>query len=246
MKTFLALFIALTSFALADGLPTEPYLFVQAGADVEKKADSVSLAFTLSATDADSVAKANAAVQTQAGKVFALLKAGGIADEDIIASDIRSDDEYEQPGGYGTKGKFLGYRVQREFTVKVRELAKFPKLVNDLFALDVRYFHGVTGEYSKVKEAEQETKELAMKKARAEADNLAKMADMKVDSVWALSSELPFPMIRDRMLNFNTSGGAAEMVAEVPGKAETAPKYAIPPVRFSLNVHVIYRISPAK
>jgi len=245
MKTFLLLFIALTPFALADGLPSVPYLFVEARAEVEKNADVVSLAFKLSARDAD-VTKANGAVQTQAVKVFALFTTVGIADEDVIASDVQSNDEYEQGAGYGSRGKFLGYRVVRPITVKVRDLAKFPKLVNDLFALNVRYFQGVTEEYSKARETEQETKELAMKNARVEADKLAKVAGMKVDSVWAISSE-PFPVIQNRMLNFNTFGTPVAIEGDAAqDKAEVAPKYAIPPVKFNLSVHVIYLISPAK
>ena len=51
--------------------------------------------------------------------------------------------------------------------MKVRDVTKTPKLVNDLFAADVRYFTGATPECSKAKEAEEEIQELAMKDARA-------------------------------------------------------------------------------
>jgi hypothetical protein len=236
--------MALTSVALADGLPTVPYLYVEGRAEVEKNADLVSLAFKLSARDED-VTKAHNAVQAQALKVFALLSAVGIPDGDIAASDILSDEDYEQGAVYGPRGKFLGYRVVRHFTVKIRDLAKFPKLVSDLFALEVRYFEGVTEQYSKAKEIEQETQEAAMKNARAEAEKLAKFAGMKVDSVWAISAQ-PFPEIQNRMFNFNTF--ATALAAEGPSdtKAEAPPKYVIPPVKVSLSVHVIYLISPDK
>jgi uncharacterized protein YggE len=243
MKTFLPLFIALTSFALADGLPTVPYLYVRGSAEVEKKADLVSLAFTLSATDADAT-KANSTVQTQAVKVFAHLKTVGVADEDVIAGDIESNAEYENSGGYGARGKFLGYRVQRELTVKIRDLVKFPKLVNDLFALNVRYFKGVTEEYSKARETEQETEEMAMKNARAEADKMAKATGMKLDSIWAISSE-PFPEIQNHILGYNVFSTPLSAV-EAPKKSEVAPEYRIPSVKFYRDVRVIYLISPAK
>lgn len=245
MKTFLALFIALTPFVLADALPNVPYLFVQGSAEVERKADSVWLKFALSVTDAD-VTKANGAVQKQASKVFALLKAAEIPDEDVIASDILSDNEYDQAGGYGVRGKFLGYRVQREFAVKVRALAKFPKMINDLFALNVRYFKGVTEEYSKAKKAEQETQEMAMESARAEADKSARIAGMKVDSVWAISSET-FPQIQNRMLGYNIFGTPLSAAGTDPeNKAEVAPEYRIPSIKFNRTVYVIYLISPVK
>ncbi len=58
-------------------------------------------------------------------KVFTLLKTVGATDEDVIAGDIESNAEYENSGGYGARGKFLGYRVQRELTVKIRDLRNF-------------------------------------------------------------------------------------------------------------------------
>jgi hypothetical protein len=85
-----------------------------------------------------------------------------------------------------------------------------------------------------------------MRNARVEADKLAKIAGMKVDSVWAISSE-PFPRIQDRMLTFNTFGTPAGIGGNVAeNQAEVAPKYLIPPVKFNLYVHVIYLISPVK
>ena len=63
-----------------------------------KKADAITLAFKLSATDPEAL-KANAAVQAQALKVFALLKASGIAKEDIAAGDLGSDADYEDNQG---------------------------------------------------------------------------------------------------------------------------------------------------
>ena len=247
MKILLPVLVAIASFAFADGLPTVPYLYVQGSAEVEKKADMVSLRFKLSEVNKE-VAAANKAVQAQAAKVFELLKATGIADEDVIASEISSDAEYEEGQGYGAKGKFLGYRVQREFTVKVRDVAKFPKMVNDLFALKVSHFDGVTEEYSKAKELKDETWELALKNARAEAEKMAKAAGMKVDSVWVISPEA-IPSIQGRILgqDYNSYPVAAGPGrAEREKKADAAPEYRLAPVKFSQSVHAIYLISPAK
>ena len=243
MKILLPLLVAIASFAFADGLPTVPYLYVQGSAEVEKKADMVSLRFKLSEVNKE-VAAANKAVQAQAAKVFELLKATGIADEDVMAGTIRSEPEYEEAEGNRRVGKLVGYRVERDFTAKVREVAKFPKLVNDLFALKVGYFDGISEEYSKAKEVKDETWELALKNARAEADKMAKAAGMKVDSVWALSPE-PFPLIKNRILGVLVSttslaSGASDKKAEAP------PEYRLAPVTFSQNVHAIYLISPAK
>lgn len=240
MKFLLLALAALTSFAFADGLPTVPYLYVQGSAEVEKKADLVSLRFKLAETNKE-VAVANKAVQAQAVKVFELLKATGIADEDVIASGVNSDAEYEDGQGYGRRGKPLGYRVQREFVVKVHDVAKFPKLVNELFAMKVGIFEGINEGYSKAKEVKDETWELALKNARTEADKMAKAAGMKVDSVWAISPE-DFLSIQYKILGMDRTIGRE--VRE--NKTEDAPEYRLAPVRFSQSVHVIYLISPVK
>ena len=244
MKILLPALAILTSFTFADGLPTVPYLYVQGNAVVEKKPDQVSLEFKLSETAKD-VSAANKAVQAQASKVFELLKATGIASEDVIADEISSEAEYDE-GPNGRVGKLLGYRVEREFTVKIRDVPKFPKLVNDLFALKVGFFKGISEEYSKSAEVKDETWESALKNARTEADKIAKATGMKVDTVWAISAE-PFPSIQGRML-----GGDFQSVPPVAAgpasdkKAEAAPEYRLAPVKFRQSVHAIYLISPAK
>jgi uncharacterized protein YggE len=243
MKVLLTTLAALTSLAFADGLPTVPYLYVLGSAEVEKKPDMVSLRFKLTEINKDA-AVANKAVQAQAVKVFELLKATGIADEDVIANEISSDAEFDEAEKNRRVGKFLGYRVVREFTAKVRDVVKFPKLVNDLFAVKVGYFEGITEEYSKAKEVTGETWETALKNARIEADKMAKAGGMKVDSIWAVSSEA-FRSIQGRILGENTSYPVASGPAP-ERKADAAPEYRLAPVRFSQSVHVIYLISPAK
>ena len=247
MRILLPVFAVLTSPAFADGLPTVPYLYVQGSAEVEKKADMVLLRFKLSEVNKE-VAAANKAVQAQAVKVFDLFKATGIADADVIADEISSDAEFEEAGSFGRSGKLIGFRVQREFAVKVRDMAKFPKLVNDLFALKVSYFTGVSAEYTKAKEVKDETWELTLKSARAEADKMAKAAGMKVDSVWAISPEA-FPSIQGRILGQDSNSYSVPGIAAGPApekKAEIAPEYRLAPLTFKQSVHAIYLISPAK
>jgi uncharacterized protein YggE len=116
--------------------------------------------------------------------------------------------------------------------------------VNALFASGVRYFVGVDAEYSKAREAAQETQELAIKNARAEADRIAELSGMKVDSVWALSTD-PFSRIGDHMV-----GGSSESfpVADMRAvtKSEVAPEYRLAPIHFDNAIHVIFLISPKK
>src|SRR5436189_1560816 len=109
----LTLFLSILP-AFGNGLPTQPYIYVQGEAEEERKADVVNLSFSLAATDLDA-AKANRVVQAQAQKVFALLKATGLAEGDTIAADLASKAEYDENSDTGKRGKLLGYRVSRDF-----------------------------------------------------------------------------------------------------------------------------------
>ena len=74
VKTLLTLLLCFPLFAWADaGLPTQPYIYVEGRAEVEKLADMVTLSFELSFLNLD-LAAANKLVQAQANQVFALLK----------------------------------------------------------------------------------------------------------------------------------------------------------------------------
>src|SRR4051812_33029095 len=84
------------------GLPDKPYLYVEGKAEVEKPADMAALRFDLVARNADQ-AKANQEVQTKANKIFALLNEKKIAETDVVASDIKSEPQFEKNEDYSKR-----------------------------------------------------------------------------------------------------------------------------------------------
>ncbi len=136
----------LPSHAMADaGLPTAPYIYVEGRAESEKPADMVTLRFDISDLEAKQEA-ANASVQKQANQIFAILKASTISESDVIAGDLQSEAEYEEVESPSSsrRGKLLGYRVTRTFSVVVHDLILFPKLVDQLLGLQVHEFSSIT------------------------------------------------------------------------------------------------------
>src|SRR5437762_13962919 len=84
MKLFLLALLGLPASLLAgDGLPTQPYIYVEAKAEIEKPADIVTLRFNVVGRAAEQP-KANQDVQAKANKVFELLKSRRIAQTDVI------------------------------------------------------------------------------------------------------------------------------------------------------------------
>ena len=103
----------------------------------------------------------------------------------MIAEDLKSEAEFEQSEGYPrNRGKLIGYVVTRAFTVKVREIAAYPKLVDELIAIGGVEFAGIEPELSKNKETEDQLWDKAIANAREQAEKTLKQTGMKIDSVF--------------------------------------------------------------
>jgi uncharacterized protein YggE len=244
MKLFLFVLLSLPLSVLAEGgLPNQPYIYVEGKAEIEKPADMVTLRFDLVTHNVDQ-AKANQEVQAKATKIFALLNGRNIVEKDVIAGDLKSEAEYEENEGSTRKrGKLIGYSVTRPFTVKIRDVTAFAKIVDEILANGGVEFSGINAGLSKEKEMQDEVWEKAITNARERAEKTLKATGMKIDSIFAVSP-VAFPEIYQRI--FGSAG--TEMAAYArQGQAQPEPsQYRLAPVAVSQNVHVIYLISPAK
>ncbi|CAN5606063.1 SIMPL domain-containing protein [soil metagenome] len=199
MKTLLFLILALPGVLLAEGgLPNEPYIYVEGRAEIKKPADLVTLRFDLVARNADQT-RANQEVQAKASKIFAMLDERKIAQDDVVASDLRSEPQFQQePGRPEEQGKLIGYVVTRPFLVKVRDLKIFPQLVDDLIALGGLEFSGIQEGLGKEKEVMDESWGAALADARTKAEKTLKTSGMTIRSVFAISP-VNFPEIGSRI-----------------------------------------------
>jgi uncharacterized protein YggE len=250
MKRFLffSLFIFPFSVFAQSGLPDKPYIYVEGKAEIQKPADIVTLRFELVAR-APEQPKANQDVQAKANKILALLKEKKIANDDIIAENLRSEPEFEQEENYPNKrGKLIGYKVSRPFQVKVRDVTIFPKLADDLIAIGGVEFSAVDGGLAKEKEMENELWDKALANAHERAEKTLKPVNMKIDSVFAISP-VPIPEISSTIFPKERAGYERVIVAgsNVPTAEEAPPsQYLLAPITVSQIVHVIYLISPTK
>jgi uncharacterized protein YggE len=240
--------LALASLPLSlfaeNGLPDKPYIYVEGKAEIEKPADMVMLRFDLIARNPDQ-AKANQEVQTKANKIFALLKDRKIEENDVIAADLKSEPQYSRQEESARKqGKIIGYAVTRSFSVKVRDVTAFAKMVDELLAIGGTEFSGIETGLLKEKEVTDEMYEKALANARERADKTLKTMDMKVDSVFGVSAA-PFPEIQSKM--FPATERVTVTGSYIPTPENLAPsQYRLAPVKVSESVYVIYLISPAK
>jgi uncharacterized protein YggE len=243
MKRFLFPLLILPISVFAEGgLPDKPYIYVEGKAEIKKPADLVTMRFDLVGRAPDQP-KANEDVQSKANKIFAKLKERKIADNDFIAEDLRSEPEYEQDEHYSRgHGKLIGYKVTRPFQIKVRDVAAFPKLADELVGIQGVEFSGIDGGLAKEKELEPEVWQKALTNAREQAEKTLKPIDMKIDSVFAVSP-VSFPSIQSRIFG---SEEISEPRMAVAMAAPAQPEYRLAPITITQSVHVIYLISPAK
>lgn len=245
-KLVLLAFASLPLSVLAQGgLPDRPYIYVEGKAEIEKPADMVTLRFDVVARNPDQ-AKANEEVQAKSNKIFGLLTERKIAENDVVAPDIKSEPQFEEKEEYSKRGKIIGYSVTRNFSVRVREMQAFAKLVDELVTIGGVEFSGIDPGLTKEKEIRVEIFEKALTNAREQAEKTLKAMDMKIDSVFAVS---PYPVadILSRIFPSSSTERVIVTGSYIPTGGIRGPsQYRIAPLTVSQSMNVIYLISPAK
>ena len=241
------IFLALICFPVClfanEGLPSQPYIFSEGKAEIEKAPDFVTLSFRVVARNADR-AKANQEVQAKASRVFSLLNEANIAQKDVIAEDLSSEPDYQQDEKL--RNKLIGYIVTRPVEVKVRDIPSFPKLVDNLIVLGGIEFAHIEPGLSTANEIEEDLSQKALVDARERAEKSVKALGLKIDSIFAVSS-VQFSEIRNKL--FETERDHVIVTgSNVPaGKERVEPsEYRLGPYVVSRHVYVIYLVSPAK
>jgi len=129
----------------------------------------------------------------------------------------------------------------RTFRVKVRDVNAFPKLANDLLAIEGIEFSSIESGFSKEKEVENQIWDKALANARERSEKTLKAMGLKIDSIFAVSP-VAFPEIQSKVFGVGPSAGAVEVERMI----EAGPQYRLAPITVSQSVHVIYLISPVK
>jgi uncharacterized protein YggE len=245
-KLVLLAFASLPLSVLAQGgLSDKPYIYVEGKAEIEKPADMVTLRFDVVARNPDQV-KANQEVQTKANRIFALLTERKIAENDVIAADLKSEPLYQKEEQTGRKeGKIVGYAVTRSFTVKVRDVGAFARIVDELLATGGTEFSGIETGLIKEKDVREEIFEKTLADARERAEKTLKTMGMKIDSVFGVSP-VAFPEIRSRIFGEGSTERVIVTGSYIATGDMASSQYRLAPVSVSQSVHVIYLISPAK
>lgn len=242
-KLLLPLALLATTLAFGSGLPTTPYVYVQGFAEEKIAPDTVTVAFSVNATDQDQ-GRAKAAVSEKSAAVFKLLQQLAIKDDSIAAHEISVQENYEYNSG---KRVFNGYTVARSFTARLTDFALYPKLIDGLVALRVDSLQGAQPSYSKATEAATRLKKAALAQARQQAEDLAAGMNARITGVFA-ASPIAFGEIPQAIFG-GTGGGPQPMAMRsfaLQAEKSAEDKYVFDKLTLSERLHVIFLVEAIK
>ncbi len=181
LPTVLLAFAAVT--AKADPFPTAPYVYVEGSAEIRVEPDTLELSFNIEATDPQP-ATAKASVDERTRKLISACKELGIADDDISSASLQMGPAYEYRN---EERQFLGTRVHRHIDVILRDLAKYPALIQALVASPIGEINSTTLSSSKGAKTLEQAQQLALADARARAERLATASGQELGPAYSIS-----------------------------------------------------------
>jgi len=124
-------------------------------------------------------------VNTRSSSVLARLRELGVAEGDLNAPDVGIYPEYDYRKGQ----RLTGYRVVRQMTAKVRDLARLGEILDGLVVAGANEVGGAQMSASDPSAAEHAALRAAITAARAKADAVAEAGGVKLGSLSRVEEE---------------------------------------------------------
>lgn len=158
-------------------------------------------------------------------KALAYLKDQGIAEKDIKTSNYWSQPKYDYSSAICTSSycprsqpKIIGYEASQTVEVKVRDIDTVGDLLTGLGTNGVTEISGPNFSIENEDGLKDEARAMAIDKARAKAEKLAK--DLGVDLVRVINFQESgngyYPMMYDKAMNTSAMAGAPESAPSIP------------------------------
>ncbi|MGH8282217.1 MAG: SIMPL domain-containing protein [Gammaproteobacteria bacterium] len=202
---FLLLFL-LPLAALADALPSVPYVQVSGHGTLTVVPDMVHVALTVGKTDKNLTA-ARADVERRASQVIESAKKLGIPERDISATTISVWPQYQWQNNTQV---FVGEHVSRHIEITLRDITHYADLVSALVKAGVTNISSTTLDRSDMPQLRRQALAKAVDDAHARAAALADAAGVSLGSVYNITENTAFTRPRPVMMAAKVapSGGA--------------------------------------
>lgn len=198
--TPLTAFVALFVIAVTTHAETPPRQIEVSGiGKITEQPDMATTSFSFSQR-AKVAAQGKKIVDTQVTNLLKLCEKLGIKEADIHAAQFTVYPEYD----YKRNRELIGYRVNREVRVKVRDLQQYPRLLDGAVGIGATHSGSLTLDFSDRDALENKAMLKAFEHAKQKAKLLAKKAGSKLGEVrWISetgSSQPPIPVPMARMM----------------------------------------------
>ncbi|MFC6632091.1 SIMPL domain-containing protein [Microbulbifer taiwanensis] len=222
--------LAVLATACGSDHPGEPgtLVSISANGEASKVPDvaNISAGMVTEAEDSEKAMRDNA---EQMDKLIKAIKKAGIDDKDVQTSGISLSPRYHYQ--QDRKPQITGYIARNTVSIKVRELEKLGKILDDLAAAGANQIHGPSLEIGEPEPVMAEAREQALQKAQVRAETYAKSLGMKVRRIVSISESgsggIPRPMMR------------AEMAA---AKADVATPVAPGETTLTVNLDLVFEL----
>lgn len=166
---------------------------VQGSGIAEAKPDQARLQMTVGSRQA-SVSAAKSEVDDKMAQLTAMVQQLGIATRDINNAPLRIYPEYQQE-----RTAVDVYRVERELTIQVRDLTKYPALLEQAAALGITQLAPAELLVSNPTPLYQQAMQLAYADAEQKAQQLARLSGRKIKQVHQIQEQGISPAPRHKM-----------------------------------------------
>ncbi|HMP67611.1 MAG TPA: SIMPL domain-containing protein [Candidatus Paceibacterota bacterium] len=201
--------------------------------------DIASFDFTVTEAS-ESVESAQNISAEKINKAIDFLKQNGVEEKDIKSSNYSVYPKYEWIQGICTafhcppgRQNLVGYEVSQSINVKVRDTSKAGELLSGIGTLGISNVGGLSFTVDDFDSLKKEALDLAIKDARAKAEDLAKSLDVKLVKIISFNEENYYPYADGRG-GFEGSAKSMDMAV--------APNIPVGENVISSSVYVVYQI----
>lgn len=177
-------FISFTHSTFAQlPLPSAAHIVVEGKGQLQQTPDIAIVRFEIEATRG-SLSEAKHVVDSEVGKALKAARAVGIVEDDIDASRIQAQPQYQ----WRDKNRqYMGERVSRQLQLTLRDTERYNELVEVLLKAGISRLQNTTLTFSQLEQLEQQALMLALDDAKQKATLMAKHLDTNIDGVFQIA-----------------------------------------------------------
>lgn len=144
-------------------------------------------------------------------QIVALIKNQGVEAKDIKTTDFSIYPRYEYNVGGGDKRILVGYEVQQTLQVKIRDLQKTSSIIQAATNAGVNQVGNLQFTIDQQDELRKQAREIAIEKAKAKAQELARQLGVKLTRITSFSEGFNDASPIYKEMAYSMGGGASSI-----------------------------------